>query len=247
MVETLYLLFLDDLHGGDVLFMQSLARALSKKQWQPAPVLVHGSGEHAQRLMESHGIFRGRSDGVLEIESAREHALVERALRALNQKIVALLTDAVVSSVGVVGAQRNIFVMRDGRLHAPGAGSLRSIADQGVVPVVAANARDDASGATGEIALKEAAASLAERLDQLGRRTEIVFFTTTNLPGVMRDGVARREVGLNETALRESVSDWDSLAHLVSAGFPVLLTNSNRLSDPGGPAGSRVAPERKVE
>lgn len=240
--ETIYILFLDDAHGADVLFMQSLARALAKKAWKPAPVIVHGSGEHAERLMESHGIFRSRSGGVLEIQSAREHAFVEQALRGLNQKIVALLTDAVVSSVGVIGAQRNVFVMRGAELQVPGAAWLRGIADQGVVPVVAANARDLATGATGEIAPTGAVRSMAHVLEDLVGRVEIICFTKTNLPGVMRKGVPRKAVGLTEQSVRESVTDWESLVDLVSAGRPVLLTNTNRLSDATGPTGSRVLP-----
>lgn len=240
MSETVYVLFLDDYHAGDVLFLQGLARAMARRTWKPAPVIVHGSGEHAERLLEAHGIFRRRTGGVLEIESASEHTLVEQALRSLNQKIVALLTDAVVSTVGVIGAQRNVFAIADGQLCARGATWLYGIARQGVVPVVAANARDETSGATGEVALTQAVESLAAGLSRSAEGVEIVAFTRTNLPGIMRKGSPRSQVDVSEPVLRESVPDWESLADLVTAGYPVLLTNSNRLADSGGPSGSHV-------
>ncbi len=238
--ETLYILYLDDYHGGDVLFMQGLSRALARKAWKPAPVIVHGSGEHAERLMESHGIFRERSNGVLAIESAREHALVERALRGLNQKVVALLTDAVVSSVGVIGAQRNVFLMREGRIHAPGAAWVKTICDRGVVPVVAANARDEESGATGELDLTAAVIAFAREATDAISAVDVVFFTKTNLPGLMREGAPRATVSLDDPAVGEVVPDFRAVQRVVTAGLPVLLTNSNRLSDPEGPAGSRL-------
>jgi acetylglutamate kinase len=239
---TLFVLFLDDYHGGDVLFIQNLARALSRKPWRPAPIVVHGSGRHAERLMEAQGIFRTRADGVLQIESEREHGLVDRALRSLNHKIVALLTDAIISCVGIVGAQRKVFELQDGRLHAPGAAWLRGIAEQGVVPVVAANARDVATSTTGEIALSQGAAALARGLKHLDEAVEIVFFTRTNLPGIMREGVPRSEVDIDDPALRESAADLASLTFLAEEGFSVLLTNSNRLADASGPTGSRILP-----
>lgn len=240
--RKLLVLFLDDEHGGDVLFMQNLARSLSRRTWRPAPIIVHGSGRHAERLMESNGIFRSRTGGVLQIQSELEHALVERALLVLNQKIVALLTDAVVSCVGVVGAQRKVFELREARLHTPGAAWLRDLAEQGVVPILAANARDEASGATGEIALREGAAALARALERHDETVEIVFFTKTSLPGIMHEGVPRPDVAVDDPALRASVADYESLAVLAAAGFSVLLTNSNRLTDARGPSGSRIHP-----
>lgn len=244
--KTIYLLVLDDYHGGDVLFLQGLCRALSRRSWMPAPVIVHGSGEHAEHLLESQGIFRSRFGGVLAIESPREHALVERALRTLNRKITALLTDAVVSSVGVVGAQRSVFEVRDGRLQASGAEWLADVAARGVVSVVGASARDPSSEATGEVALSTAVVTLGRRFAEIAGSpdraspVEVVFFTKTNLPGVMRGGAPRETVDVADPVLEESVSDRESLAHVVAAGLPVLLTNSNRLVDAHGPAGSRI-------
>lgn len=235
--EPFYILFLDAYHAGDVLFLQSLSRAMARRAWSPAPIVVHGSGEHAERLLESHGIFRSRSGGVLQIESAREHALVERALRSLNRKIVAILTDAVVASVGVIGAQRNVFAVDGEELRAPGASRVQEIAAQGVVPVVAANARHEGTEATGEPALTQAVDALARAL-QRARQVEIVLFTTTNLPGVMHGGSPKAEAEIEE--LRGCVADPEALAALVESGRRVLVTNSNRLSDPEGPVGSRI-------
>ncbi|MEX0820898.1 MAG: hypothetical protein WD021_02030 [Rhodothermales bacterium] len=242
--RTLHLIFLDDVHAADVLFMQNLSRSMGRRSWRPAPVLVHGSGEHAEQLLESHGIFRSRSDGVLAIESSREHALVQQALRGLNQKVVALLTDAVVSSVGVMGSQRSVFAARNGGLFVQEISWLKDLCEQGVVPVVAASGRDVASGSTGEIPAVHAAIVLARALRTWYERVEVVFFTTTNLPGIMHAGKPREQVSVGDEVLRDKVPDMDALLEVVSAGLPVVLTNSNRLSDEAGPSGTMItAPE----
>ena len=161
-----YVLFLDDWHAADVLFIQGLSRALGETIPIPAPIIMHGSGEHADRLLATHGVSRTRRDGVLQVASAVEHALVEQALCSVNRKIVNRFTDAMVPAVGVIGSRCG-FEMRKGGLHVLGVRRLLDLAVQGVVTVVAASAREAPGGATGEIGLAYATRALVGALEPL--------------------------------------------------------------------------------
>lgn len=241
-MPTLYFLYLDDYHAGDVHFLQSLARALAKMDARPAPILVHGSGEHAERMLEANGIFRQREGGVIQIESAAEHALVERSMRRLNQKLVALLTDAVVSSVGVVGTQRRTLVVKDGAINGAGGAWLGALTAQGVVPAVAALARDEASGRTGEIPVADAVAALAGSTRDTSPK--IVFFTKTNLPGIMEDGRTVEHIESGHPKIDGAVPDPSGLRRVLEHGLPVLLTNTTRFAEAGGPVGTHITSNR---
>jgi acetylglutamate kinase len=235
--ETLYLLYLDDFHAGDPLFLHSLSRGLSRPG-TAGRIVIHGSGEEAQRALESEGIFRMRSQGIIPVESAVEHALVERAIRRLNQKIVGILTEGVVSAVGVMGTQRRLLVVRGGLLEAGDTTWLLQVVEQGVVPVVAAYAAEADTDRTGEVFLAEAVAALASGIPNVG--VEVVFFTKTNLPGIMRGGEPIREMELRKVDLPNIVLDADGLNAVAERGHRILITNTTRFADPSGPVGTRL-------
>lgn len=229
------LLYLDDYHAGDVLFIQSLARSLAR--WKGRRVaIIHGSGEHADRALEAEGIFRNRVQGVVAVETAMEHAIVERALRQVNRKITGVLTDAVVPAVNVIGSDRSLFVVRAGAVRVSDANWLRRLARQGIVPVVGVFAVDASSGRTGEVPMHQAIAALSTSIDA---KTRVIVFTKTNLPGVMRGASPEVEVSVDSLDARV-IDDIDAVSHLVSNGISVLLTNTTRLSDDNGPIGTQL-------
>lgn len=233
-----HILYLDDYHAGDVLFLQSLAQALAKVKMRPVPIVVHGSAEAAERLLEAKGIFRRREAGVIPVESIEEHRIVEQAARRLNQHIVAVLNDAVVATVGVFGTQRGTLLVRNGQLTADRGAWVKRLAEQGIVPVLAAFARDESSGRIGEVPLPDAVCAVAKLLGK--NEVEVVFFTKTNLPGVMGGGKPLKQIDLGHSKLQRAVSDQDGLERVLENGLSVLLTNTTRLADPGGPVGTTI-------
>lgn len=235
--EKPYILYLDDYHTGDVHFLQSLARGLARMNARPAPVVVHGSGEHAERALEANGIFRRREYGVLPIESRTEYILVDRAARQLNQKIVAMLNDAVVPSVGIMGTQRRSLIVRDGRISAAG-GWIHSLMRQGIVPVVAAFASLEEGGASGEVPIFDAVSALAASFAH--DDVQVVFFTKTKLPGLMQGGRPLERVGADHEMLANAVPDREGMRRLLNYGYSILLTNTTRLADEGGPVGTNI-------
>lgn len=229
------LLYLDDFHAGDALFVRSLAQALARMADRRV-LILHGPGEHAERALEGEGIFRDRSGGLMPVETPAEHALLERALRHANRKITGAMTDAVVPAVGVIGHERGLFRIVDGQLQAGNVDWIEALARQSVVPVVAAFAADAATGKTGEVTLPLAAEALLEALAMRGR---IIFFTKTNLPGIMKTGRSEETVALDELNAA-FVADAEAIAHVASKNIPILLTNSTALAASGGPTGTTV-------
>lgn len=229
------LVYLDDYHAGDVLFIQSLAHALARMKARRV-VLVHGSGEHAERALEAQGIFRTRVHGVLPVETADEHTLVEKALRHVNRKITGALTDAVVPAIGIVGSERGLLRIKGGRVCVENAGWVEGLSRQGVVAVVAAFAMDDASGRTGEVPLHLVVEALYRTLST---PAEVVIFTKTNLPGVMERGSPRSSAPADVLNDR-IVSEPEAVAYLASTDLSVLLTNTTGLSERDGSAGTRI-------
>lgn len=233
--QELDVLYLDDYHAGDVLFIQSLARSLARLKERRA-VLVHGAGEHAERALEAAGIFHKRTNGVIPVESAAEHALVERALRHVNQKITGALTDAVVPAVSVIGSERGLFISRGGQLQALNVAWLETLAQKAIVPVVGVFAIEEGSGRTGEVPLHLAIEAISRSFQA---KTRTVVFTKTNLPGVMKGATPEPAVGTDRIDER-IVADVPGVKYLVSRGISVLLTNTTRLSDKNGPIGTRI-------
>lgn len=229
------LLYLDDYHAGDVLFVQSLARSLARSKNRRVAI-VHGSGEHAERALEAEGIFRKRAQGVIPVETAAEHMLVERALRQVNRKITAQLTDAVVPAVGIIGSDRRLFVVRDGELLADDVGWLEKLVQQEIVPVVGVFAVDEISGRTGEVPIHIATEVLTAALHP---KTRVIVFTRTNLPGVMRGATPETDASIDRLDERV-VADMDAITHLAARDISILLTNTTRLSDENGPIGTRI-------
>ena len=229
------LLYLDAFHAGDVLFVRSLAQALSRMA-ERRVILLHGAGEHAERALEGEGIFRNRVGGILQVETPAEHALLERAMRHANRKITGAMTDAVVPAVGVMGHDRGLFRMVGGRLETGNVEWIETLALQGVVPIVAAFAADAETGRTGEVPLYLAAGALHASLRTKGR---MIFFTKTNLPGIMKTGKPEAAVGLDELN-GAIIEDVEAVALVAAMDIPILLTNSTALASSGGPTGTAV-------
>ena len=240
-----YVLYLDRYHLGDVLFLQSLTRAMGGARAAGLEALVvHGSGEEAERLLEGEGYFVAREGGVLQVTSAVEAALVDRAVRQLNRRLVSLFTDAVVATVGVVGTDRGLLrAQSDGgvALHRPE--WLLKLVRQGVVPVVGAVARAADGTGAGEVDAASVALAAAQALGAgTGEEVGVACFTQTNLPGVMDGRSPRARIRVSELPDEGLVPEPEAVRRFVAAGVPVLLTNTARLVDRGGPTGTRVVP-----
>lgn len=225
-MQSLYVVYLDRHHLGDDLFLKSIAQHLSDAGTEaPACLLVHGSGEKVERTLEAQGYFPNRTDGVLDVDSEDQRRLVERAVREVNQEIVAMLTDEVVSTVGIQGVDRGLLQKStDEAIRASNAGWVSALLKQRVVPVVSALVEAPDTGAVQEVWPAEAVAALAQALDASFDPVACLF-TTEDRPGLPDgDGKIRAEAPV-EAATDEHVPEPSAVRHLVQAEVPVIATS----------------------
>jgi len=118
------------------MFWEQLARALQEAgAARPAPVLLLGSGDEAASATGGLVAERPRRQGEL-IVPVDANAAFERAIREQNKSAVFRLTDAGVSAVGFVGADRGLLAVRDGEVHAGAWHQVARLAADGVVCLV---------------------------------------------------------------------------------------------------------------
>ena len=241
-MQSLYVVSLDRHHLGDDLFLKSLAQHVAEAGAEEGPtcLLVHGSGEKVERTLEAQGYFPDRTDGVLDVESEEQRRLVERAVREVNQEIVATLTDEVVSAVGIQGVDRGLFQRAsDEPLQASNAGWVSALLKQHVVPVVSALAEDPDSGDVREVSAVEAVRALGRALDASFDPVACVL-TTGEAPG-LPDGAGEIEetVGM-DAVTEEHVPDPSAVRRLSEAEIPVLVTSLQGLFAREEAEGTRV-------
>jgi len=238
-MQTLYLVHLDRHHLGDELFLNSLAQHLARgPSGEPPCLLVHGSGEKVERTLEAKGLFPERTNGVLDVDGEEQRRLVERAVREVNQEIVAALTDEVVSTVGVQGVDRNLLGLdEDGRVQASNVGWLAALVKQRIVPVVSSLVEN---GSVQEVRPADVVVALAEGLSSSFDPVACVF-TTTDQAGVETDAGVESEVGVD--ALNENeVPASEAVRRISEAGVPILLTSVKGLFGPDDVQGTQVVP-----
>ncbi|MFO8098800.1 MAG: acetylglutamate kinase [Salinibacter sp.] len=238
-MQTLYLLYLDRHHLGDDLFLKSLAQHMVRgKSGEPPCVLVHGSGEKVERTLEAQGLFPERTDGVLEVEGDEQRRLVERAVREVNQDIVAALTDEVVSTVGIQGVDRNLLERdADGAIRASSVGWLETLIKQRVVPVVSALVEEEQVEEVWAVHVLEALAdALSTAFDPVA-----CVLTTADQPR-LPEAEGELEQASLEALPDEHVSEPNAVRRLVEDGRTVLLTTLQGLFGEGAPRGTYLRP-----
>lgn len=240
-MQSLYILHLDRHHLGDDLFLKSLAQQYASSQGEsPASILVHGSGEKVERTLEAQGYFPERTEGLLDVETDEQRRLVERAVREVNQEIVATLTDEVVSTVGIQGVDRGLFrVGEDHPLQVANAGWVSALIKQHVVPVVSALVESRDTDHVREVPTADAVLALARALDA-SFDPVVCVFTTAETAGLQGgDGTVLDEVTI-EAVPEDHVPEPWAIRKLADSDFPLLATNLDGLFAGGEPQGTVI-------
>jgi acetylglutamate kinase len=241
MPDPTYLLYLDDYHLEDPVFVQSMARIMQRRDRLPPCLMVHGSGGRAERLVEAEGLFPEAEDGVLQPTSPEEQTLVERGLRQATRQVVGTLVDEVIYAVGFQGADRGLLQRRDdGTLTTGDLGWLETLIDQQAIPVISTMVRDATVPHPVQVPLRKAALALANALD--GAVT-LVFFTRTGKTGLLDGDAPQDLVGADEVP-DDAVAAPEALRAAVEQGLDVLLTSPVGLFGGDDIRGTRVESSR---
>lgn len=92
-----YLAALDYEHLDNGVFLTSLARSISQQK-DVRPIIIHGDSEYTERVIQT-GVMR------------REATI--RSIKDLNHRLIALLADQGVSTIGINGYQRELITLED--------------------------------------------------------------------------------------------------------------------------------------
>lgn len=238
--EDVYVLYLDRYHLGDDLFLKELAQRFHQAPpGEPSCMIVHGSGEKVERTLESRGLFPDRKDGILDVQEPEHVRLVERAVRETNRKLVALLTDEVVPTVGVQGVDRSLLQMdAEGILQAPRTGWVEALIKQRVVPVVSALVDHPEEGRVREVCTADAVVALARSLDEF--ETTVTFFTKSGRAGLANALETKPSISVDTLAKYEDLPEPDAVQHIALAGVNVLVTSLDGLFGEGKPRGTHL-------
>jgi acetylglutamate kinase len=231
---AMLLFFLDRYHLGDPLFGGRLARDI-KLLAQPR-MIVHGSGEEAERMLEAQGLIPERREGVLAVSDDRQRQLVVNAVRDLNRKLSAALDDEAVPSVRVLGTDRGLLRVEDGRLAAGRVSWLRDLGASRVVPVVGTVATN-AGGQAVEVDAARAAAVLAIALD-----AAIVFLALGHRDGLYESEEPLSEVSVDRLADFPALPEPASIQTAVETGARVIVTSLTALRGSEVVSGTRIVP-----
>lgn len=240
MTVPLNLLLVDRTHLDDLLFARDLGRRLATRPTGALPMLlVHGSGDRSERLLESSGFDVRRREDRLMAESPAEAAVIERGMRETTQRLVAGLTDQGAAAVGLHGCDRGTLVCDPrGALSANLPVIWHDMARAGAVPVVSALARE-ASGAVVEQPPGAVLAAVGRTLAQT-QPVRVLLLTGTRTAGLVQNGVVRASI--SDIADADSQSSGHLLPvieRLAPEAFEVWLTHLAGLKEP--PVGTRLA------
>lgn len=238
MPRTTFIIVMDDEHLGDRLFLQHFAKQLARVQQRlPPSLLVHGSGERAERLLEAEGRFPERVGGVLQVQSPDEALLVERAIREMNRKLVGVLTDEVVAAVGVHGVDKKLLrVDPEGRLVVGRIGWVEALMHQHLLPVISALAADAREPRVCEVGTVDATLRLAEALTA---EDVVVVFWGTDAYRTLRGDQKTSSRSVDDVPA-DVVSDLAAVRRVVAAGIPVLLSSPDDFFGGEPPGGVRI-------
>lgn len=216
------LLFIDDFHAGDPLFLADLGRRLLQRKGNGGIVVFHDAKEDVERATES----------VTADQMAR---VSERAVREANQGIARRLIEEGVPAVSIQGSDRGLL-----QLHARDVkSSLRSGLDTGLnaenadwllrmislrsIPVVS----QLVSGADGSVVADagQCAAALAVALAEHDA-VECVLFNQNRKRTLYRDGTPVESVSIAGLAEFEVLLPVSAARHLVSVSSRLVVANS---------------------
>ncbi|MFQ5571841.1 MAG: hypothetical protein ACE5G0_19355 [Rhodothermales bacterium] len=239
MTDPIYFLYVDPYHLDDPFFLSSMAQRMKRVEQRLPPLLIlHNSGEQAERVLEAEGLFPGRVEGRLDLRTSKERAVLERAMRDVNRRIVGTLTDEGVHAVGFHGLDRGILrIGAHGQVSAGRVAWLRDLVLKRVVSVLSTLVRDPRTGHVREESMQSATLAMARALND--ERIVVVFFTRNDRPGIWeRDEVMTTcpSDALSVSVLPQS----ESVCAVVAGGFPVLITSPKGLFGGEKPLGTWI-------
>ncbi|MEM6783392.1 MAG: hypothetical protein AAF624_06615 [Bacteroidota bacterium] len=224
------LLFLDDYHLGDPLFLSGLAQDIARAR-RPA-LLLHSGREAAAKALEAQGIFD--PDVVIGGELGAHAAVVERAVRDENRIIAAALTEAGAATVRLLASDRSLVQPAKIDVELGNTDWIATLLRQRACVVL--GALEATESTTRLLDPAELAARLSEALG-----TPLVVLTTSRTPGVLVDGQTVEAIGIETLADRREIPARDVAQQAHWRGARVVITSRTGAFDPRGARGTKLS------
>ncbi|GAB5521307.1 MAG: acetylglutamate kinase [Rhodothermales bacterium] len=237
----LFILYIDDYHQGDTLFLRGLAGQV--REGSVPTMIVHGGGEAAERHLEANGFFPERgADGQWQNLSPLEHTLVEQATRMANRTLTSLFNDHVVSVVGVQGTDRKLVQVDEaGAITLGRTKWLMDWAEKRVVPIISAlGVAPD--GATVLLPTEQVVEALCQRFADANPM--VAMFSKKNRQGLEQGGAQVPEWNMSTLPPQAHLQAPEAARWLVQRGAHVLVTSPTGLYRKPTPNGTRLVADR---
>lgn len=239
-MNAIHLIYLDDDHLEDPLFLQSMAQLMHHRHRLPPMIMVHGSGGQAERLLEAEGLFPKVQNGIIAVTTPAERALVERGYREATRNVVGAMVDEVIYAVGFQGADRGLLRRgANGTVQVNRLGWILELTRKGAIPVVSSWVRNPDIDQDEAVRLEAAFTALALALKEEG--VVGVFFTKKGSPGVFANGEPVEKASA-EALEADLVADPEAVRALVRYEIPVFLTSPVGLFGGTGVLGTEILP-----
>ncbi|MDX1438642.1 MAG: hypothetical protein R3284_01950 [Rubricoccaceae bacterium] len=226
--EPLLLIYLDAYHLGDPLFLRSFAQDL--KEHVGPVILVHGSGEEAERALEANGLL---SDA--ERQSPEALRIVERAVRDLNRRIVHELNEAAIAAVGILGTDRGLLQQNSsGKLLTRNVNWIADLSFKRGVPVIGSLVSGSDS-CDHEPPIGGTVRALSDGLEPFN--CTCILFATNNKAGLLADGKLIAQAAWKELPDDVPIPEIEAFRPTLET-VRVRVTSSRALRGTGLPAGT---------
>ena len=203
------LLFLDDYHVGDPLFLADLGRRLSRLGSEGRTLIVHRASEEVGRNLEG-------------AHPAERDEITERTIRHTNQGITRRLIEEGVPAVSVQGSDRPLFCADDS-LTVGSTEWLVGMVELGSVAVISPLAESE-SGAK-SIDPVDAAIQIARVMAVRGE-IQCAIFCSTRKDGLRHDGKRLDTITVAELAEHDETIDREAASRLAGVVDRLVATNS---------------------
>lgn len=207
------LLFLDDYHVGDPLFLADLGRRLSKLGSAGRTLIVHRASEQVAKNLEA-------------ADDDDQDAIVERTIRETNQGVTRRLIEEGVPAVSVQGSDRPLLKM-GATLSLGSSGWLLGMVDLGSVAVISPLAESDEG--VKSVDPVDVACKIAELMADRGD-VQCAVFCSTRKEGLFRDGVRIDQLSVRDVRDFGDVIDTDAAEKLAEVVDRLVATNSVALA-----------------
>jgi len=233
MDERIFIVCLDHRLEEDLLFWQTFTRVMDPGHSRPSTFLVLGSSDRCARTVEAAGGSSARKEGVLVLESQVQRDAFERATRDDGRRIVQLLSDTGVSSVGFAGFDRRILFCDElDQLSASRVGSMTAWCRSGVVPVLMSSGRNS-RGEILDIHPVASCISIARQLNSndSNQKGDIVLLLS-RLPGELAERIdTGGEVGLAELDESNALQNPSYLPLIKDSSVRFLVSHVSLLTE----------------